>query len=147
MRFCIERSFALTVMRQICVISAFCNHMTLEFRQYFVTEGRQNERQPEPIHAAHRPDAIGQARLHRGIRGPDKKPRTRADDQNSVLFRLYEFPPQNRSAAGICYKLKQPKAPDLKRFSGIEKCHRNSIKITVDLWRRVRDSNPCGVAA
>lgn len=29
----------------------------------------------------------------------------------SVLFRLYEFPPQNRSAAGICYKLKQPKAP------------------------------------
>ena len=34
-----------------------------------------------------------------------------------------------------------------KRFSGIEKVHRNSIKITVDLWRRVRDSNPCGVAA
>ena len=37
-------------MRQICVISAFCNHMTPEFRQYFVTEGRQNERQPEPVH-------------------------------------------------------------------------------------------------
>ena len=25
---------------------------------------------------------------------------------------------------------------------GIEKCHHNSIKITVDLWRRARDSNP-----
>ncbi len=57
--------------------------------------------------------------------GRTKKPRTRADDQNSVLFRLYEFPPQNRSAAGIYYKLKQPKAPDLKRFSGMEKVHRD----------------------
>ena len=28
-----------------------------------------------------------------------------------------------------------------KRFSGIEKVHRNSIKITVDLWRRWRDLN------
>ena len=26
--------------------------------------------------------------------------------------------------------------------SGIEKVHRNSIKITVDLWRSRRDSNP-----
>ena len=32
--------------------------------------------------------------------------------------------------------------PDSKRFSGIEKAHRNSIKITVDLWRRRWDSNP-----
>ena len=31
---------------------------------------------------------------------------------------------------------------DSKRFSGIEKAHRNSIKIKVDLWRRRRDSNP-----
>ena len=29
-----------------------------------------------------------------------------------------------------------------KRFSGTEKGHRNSIKITVVLWRRVRDLNP-----
>ena len=28
------------------------------------------------------------------------------------------------------------------RFSGIEKVHRNSIKITVDLWRSRRDLNP-----
>ena len=32
--------------------------------------------------------------------------------------------------------------PYFKRFSGIEKAHRNSIKITVDLWRRRRDLNP-----
>ena len=31
---------------------------------------------------------------------------------------------------------------DFKRFSGIEKVHRNSIKITVDLWRSRRDLNP-----
>ena len=31
---------------------------------------------------------------------------------------------------------------DFMRFSGIEKAHRNSIKITVDLWRSRRDSNP-----
>ena len=32
--------------------------------------------------------------------------------------------------------------PCIKRFSGIEKAHRNSIKITVNFWRRVRDLNP-----
>ena len=32
--------------------------------------------------------------------------------------------------------------PDFKRFSGIEKVHHNSIKITVDFWQRMRDSNP-----
>ena len=31
---------------------------------------------------------------------------------------------------------------DFKRLSGIEKVHRNSIKITVDLWRSGWDSNP-----
>ena len=31
---------------------------------------------------------------------------------------------------------------DFKRFSGIEKAHRNSIEIKVDLWRRRRDLNP-----
>lgn len=33
--------------------------------------------------------------------------------------------------------------PYFKRFSGIEKTHRNSIKITVDFWRRRWDLNPC----
>ena len=55
--------------------------------------------------------------------------------------------PQNSSAAGFAYVLKQPKIPYFKRFLGIEKVHRNSIKITVDLWRRVRDSNPRCLAA
>lgn len=32
--------------------------------------------------------------------------------------------------------------PCFKRFSGVEKVHRNSIKITVDLWSEWRDSNP-----
>ena len=32
--------------------------------------------------------------------------------------------------------------PDFKRFLGIEKVHRNSIKITVDLWSEWRDLNP-----
>ena len=50
--------------------------------------------------------------------------------------------PQNSSAAGFAYVLKQPKIPYFKRFLGIEKVHRNSIKITVDLWRSGRDSNP-----
>ena len=32
------------------------------------------------------------------------------------------------------FMLKNGKSLDFKRFSGIEKVHRNSIKITVDLW-------------
>ena len=35
--------------------------------------------------------------------------------------------------------------PYFKRFSGIEKCHRNSIKITVDLWSEWRGST-CAAA-
>ena len=45
-----------------------------------------------------------------------------------------ETPLQNGSAAGFAYVPKQPKSLDFKQFSGIEKVHRNSIKITVDLW-------------
>ena len=40
------------------------------------------------------------------------------------------------------FMLKNGKSRDSKRFSGIEKVHRNSIKITVDLWRSRRDLNP-----
>ena len=40
------------------------------------------------------------------------------------------------------FMLKNGKSLDFKRFSGIEKVHRNSIKITVDLWRSRRDLNP-----
>ena len=34
------------------------------------------------------------------------------------------------------------KKPYIKRFSGVEKAHRNSIKITVGFWWVFRDSNP-----
>ena len=44
------------------------------------------------------------------------------------------------------FMLKNGKSLDFKRFSGVEKVHRNSIKITVDLWCRWWDSNPHGVA-
>ena len=46
--------------------------------------------------------------------------------------------------------LKNGKSLDFKRFSGIEKAHRNSIEITVDLWRRARDffgALPCTFAS
>ena len=53
----------------------------------------------------------------------------------------HETPPQNCLQRGS-FMIKNGKSLDFKRFSGVEKVHRNSIKITVDLWRRVRDSNP-----
>ena len=43
---------------------------------------------------------------------------------------------------GVSLCAETAEKPYFKRFSGIEKAHRNSIKITVDFWRRVRDSNP-----
>ena len=43
---------------------------------------------------------------------------------------------------GVSLCAETAEKPYFKRFSGIEKVHRNSIKITVDLWRRGRDSNP-----
>ena len=48
------------------------------------------------------------------------------------------------SGVRLCAEIAEK--PYFKRFSGIEKVHRNSIKITVDLWRRVWDSNPRDVA-
>ena len=38
---------------------------------------------------------------------------------------------------------KTAEKPYIKRFSGIEKIHRNSIKITVDFWWRRGESNSC----
>ena len=48
--------------------------------------------------------------------------------------------------SGVCLCAEIGEKPYSKRFSGIEKAHRNSIKITVDLWRRRWDSNPRAVA-
>ena len=44
------------------------------------------------------------------------------------------------------FMLKNGKSLDFKRFSGVEKVHRNFDRITVDLWRRGWDSNPCAIA-
>ena len=52
------------------------------------------------------------------------------------------------SGVHLCAEI--AKKPDFKRFSGIEKCHRNSIKITVAFWRRARDffgALPCAFAS
>ena len=44
--------------------------------------------------------------------------------------------------SGVCSCAEIAEKPDFKRFSGMKKAHDNSIRITVDIWRRVRDSNP-----
>ena len=44
--------------------------------------------------------------------------------------------------SGVRLCAETSETPYFKRFLGIEKVHRNSIKITVDLWRRAWDSNP-----
>ena len=41
--------------------------------------------------------------------------------------------------SGVHLCAEKAEKPYFKRLSGIEKVHRNSIKITVDLWRRRRD--------
>ena len=44
--------------------------------------------------------------------------------------------------SGIHLYTKTSRKPYFKRFLDMKKVHDNSIKITVDIWRRVRDSNP-----
>ena len=67
---------------------------------------------------------------------------SRAESRNP--HKMHEPPPQNCSAAGVHLCAETAEKPCIKRFSGIEKRHRNSIKITVALWRRTWDSNPRG---
>ena len=48
--------------------------------------------------------------------------------------------PRRRIAcSGVRLCAETTEKPNFKRFSGIEKVHRNSIKITVDLWWSPRD--------
>ena len=50
--------------------------------------------------------------------------------------------PRRRIACrGVRLYAERSEKPCIKRFSGIEKCHRNSIKITVALWSEWRDLN------
>ena len=56
--------------------------------------------------------------------------------------------PRRRIACSGVYSCAETaEKPDSKRFSGIEKVHRNSIKNTVDLWRTGWDSNPRAACA
>ena len=51
--------------------------------------------------------------------------------------------PRHRIAcSGVYTCAETTEKPNFKRFSGIEKVHRNSIRITVDFWWTRRDSNP-----
>ena len=67
--------------------------------------------------------------------------------QKATILLKHTKPRRRIACSGVRLCAETVEKPYFKRFSGIEKVHRNSIKITVDLWRRVRDSNPCGVAA
>ena len=58
------------------------------------------------------------------------------DAESYNPLKTHENPPQNRSAAGFAICAETSEKLDFKRFSGIEKVHRNSIKITVDFWQR-----------
>ena len=65
-----------------------------------------------------------------------------------MIFCLYSHAKNTNPAAellcsGVRLCAETAEKPYFKRFSGIEKVHRNSIKITVDFWRRRWDLNPC----
>ena len=66
--------------------------------------------------------------------------------ENRNPHKTHEPPPQNCFAAGVRLCTETAGKPYFKRFSGIEKVHRNSIEITADLWCRWRGSNPHGIA-
>ena len=62
--------------------------------------------------------------------------------QKAAILAKSTKPRRGIACSGVRLWAWAAEKPYFKRFSGIEKCHRNSIKITVALWRRVRDSNP-----
>ena len=49
------------------------------------------------------------------------------DAESYNPLKTHETPPQNRSAAGFAICAETSEKLDFKRFSGIEKVHRNSI--------------------
>ena len=62
--------------------------------------------------------------------------------QKATILLKRTKPRRGIACSGVHLCAETAEKPYFMRFSGIEKVHRNSIKITVDLWRRVRDSNP-----
>ena len=61
--------------------------------------------------------------------------------QKATILLKRTKPRRRIACSGVHLCAEIAENPYFKRFSGIEIVHRNSIKITVDLWRRWRDSN------
>ena len=64
-------------------------------------------------------------------------------EQNATILAKNTNPAAELLCSGVRLCAEAAEKPCFKRFSGIEKVHRNSIKITVDFWRRRWDLNPC----
>ena len=64
-------------------------------------------------------------------------------EQNATILAKNTNPAAELLCSGVRLCAETTEKPCIKRFSGIEKVHRNSIKITVDFWRRRWDLNPC----
>ena len=62
--------------------------------------------------------------------------------QKATILLKHTKPRRRIACSGVRLCAETAEKPYFKRFSGIEKAHRNSIKITVDLWRSRRDLNP-----
>ena len=61
--------------------------------------------------------------------------------EQKAAIRIKSTKPRRRIAcSGVCLCAEIAEKPDFKRFSGIEKVHRNSIKITVDLWKETEQT-------
>ena len=63
--------------------------------------------------------------------------------QKATILLKRTKPRRGIACSGVHLCAETAEKPYFKRFSGIEKVHRNSIKITVDFWRRRWDLNPC----
>ena len=64
------------------------------------------------------------------------------EQKAAIRIKSIKNPAAELHCSGVCLCAETAEKPYFKRFSGIEKVYRNSIKITVDLWRREGDSNP-----
>ena len=67
-------------------------------------------------------------------------------EQNASIRAKSTKPRRRIACSGVRLCAETSEKPYFKRFSGVEKVHRNSIKITVDLWRSGWDSNPRNLA-
>ena len=62
--------------------------------------------------------------------------------QKATILLKRTKPRRGIACSGVHLCAETVEKPYFKRFSGVEKVHRNSIKITVDLWWSIGGSNP-----